>query len=266
MKKLAMLLATAALLLSSCSAPKPELVLMEDLIPNASGVVALPQSNLTIRPFDELLILVSSLEPSATAQYNLPMTNIATMATIPIQTTPQQQTYVVNAEGNIDFPILGTVHVAGKTTIELAKELTERISRDVTDPLVRVNFVGYSVDVLGEVRDPGRQRVTTERYSILDALAAAGNLTEFGNRKNIMVIRENNGKAEYVVIDLTKSDIMTSPYYYLQQNDVIMVSPTEVRESNARYDTNNSYRVQVVSTIVSAASVIASLVIALTVK
>ncbi len=266
MKKLMMLLVVAMLLLNSCSAPKPELVMMEDLIPNRSGVVDLPQSNLRIRPFDELLIVVSSLEPEATAQYNLPLVNLATAAAIPLQTTPQQQTYIVNAAGDIDFPILGTIHVAGKTTMELAKELTERISRDVTDPLVRVNFVGYAVDVLGEVRTPGRLTVTTERYSILDALAAAGNLTEFGNRKNVMVIRENNGKAEYYVVDLTKSDIMTSPYYYLQQNDVVMVSPTEVRESNARYDTNNSYRVQVISTIVSAASVIASLVIALTVK
>jgi polysaccharide export outer membrane protein len=91
-------------------------------------------------------------------------------------------------------------------------------------------------------------------------------MTEDGDRTTVTIVRENNGQAEYHVINLNNSDVVSSPYYYLQQNDVVLVAPTESRESNARYDSNNSYRVQVVSTIVSAISVIASLVIALSVK
>lgn len=126
--------------------------------------------------------------------------------------------------------------------------------------------MNFRVNVLGEVARPGQIKVDRQRFSVLDALAAAGSMTDYGNRTNVLVVRENNGKAEYHYFDLTKSDITSSPYYYLQQNDVVMVAPTETKESNARYDTNNSYRVQVVSAIVSGASVLASLIIALTVK
>ena len=91
-------------------------------------------------------------------------------------------------------------------------------------------------------------------------------MTEYGDRTNVLIVREKDGKAVYHKVDLTKSDIVSSPYFYLQQNDVVMVSPTPVKESNSRYGTNSSYRMQVVSTIVSGASVIASLIIALTVK
>ncbi len=180
--------------------------------------------------------------------------------------TPYQQTYIVNNAGDIDFPVIGKFHVGGLTTEQIAAALTQRIEADVTDPQVYVQLVNFGVNVVGEVRNPMRVKVNSERFSLLDALASAGNMTEYGDRTNVMVIREENGVAKYHVIDLTKSDVVTSPYYYLQQNDVVMVQPTPTRESNARYDTNNAYKVQVVSTVVSAASVIASLVIALTVK
>ncbi len=126
--------------------------------------------------------------------------------------------------------------------------------------------MNFTVDVVGEVRKPAKIKVSTERFSILDALASAEHMTEYGDRTNVLVIREKDGKAEYHTLDLTKSDVVSSPYFYLQQNDVVMVAPTKARESNARYDTNNSYRMQIVSTIVSACSVIASLVIALAIK
>ena len=93
--------------------------------------------------------------------------------------------------------------------------------------MVRVELVNFGVNVLGEVRNPGRVEVPGERFSILDALAAAGHLTEFGDRTNVLLIRENNGKKEYVHIDMNSSDILTSPYYYLQQNDYIYVEPNK---------------------------------------
>lgn len=255
-----------ALMLASCSTQKPVLTVFKDLQPNGAGEIQLEESNITIRPQDELMITVTSTVPSASAPYNLPLSNPAKQGELKMSHTPSQQTYVVNKDGDITFPVLGKIHVGGLTTMELTDELAQRIAKDVKDPVVRVELVNFGVNVLGEVRNPGRVEVQGERFSLLDALAAAGHLTEYGDRTNVLLIRENDGKAEYHYIDLTKSDVVSSPYYYLQQNDVVMVSPTPTRESNSRYDTNNSYRMQVVSTIVSAASVIASLVIALTIK
>lgn len=267
MKRINLLLCVLGIfLLSACNAQKPTLAVFKDLQETGDGSITLPDYDIRLRPQDELLITVTSVEPAATAAYNLPLSNPATREGIQISTTPRQQTYIVDKEGNINFPQLGRIHVEGMTTLELTKYLTERISREVNDPMVRVELLNFTVDVLGEVRQPSKVRVTGERFSILDALASAQHMTEFGDRTNVLVLREENGKATYHTLDLTKSDVVTSPYFYLQQNDVVMVSPTPTRESNSRYDTNNSYRMQVVSTIVSGASVIASLIIALTVK
>lgn len=266
MNKLTLMMCGVALSLASCSTHKPVMTVFKDLEATGEGVIELPSSQIKIKPQDELLITVTSLVPSATAPYNLPLSNPATLDHMKMTSTPYQQTYIVNNAGDIEFPVIGKFHVGGLTTEQIAAALTQRIEVDVTDPQVYVQLVNFGVNVVGEVRNPMRVKVNSERFSLLDALASAGNMTEYGDRTNVMVIREENGVAKYHVIDLTKSDVVTSPYYYLQQNDVVMVQPTPTRESNARYDTNNAYKVQVVSTVVSAASVIASLVIALTVK
>ncbi|MDE5838750.1 MAG: polysaccharide export protein, partial [Paramuribaculum sp.] len=113
---------------------------------------------------------------------------------------------------------------------------------------------------------PRTVEVKSERFSIFDALASAGDMTEYGRRDNVTVIRETPEGLVYHRLDLTNPDVISSPYYYLHQNDVVIVDPNRVRESNARYNTNNSYKLSVISTIVSAVSVIASLVIALAVR
>lgn len=267
MKRFKYLLYLAALLLvCSCSSTKPTLTMFEDLESAGSGSMVLNDYQLKIRPQDELVITVNSTDAFASAPYNLPLVNPAPTEELLLASTPRQQSYVVDANGDINFPVLGKLHVAGMTTLQLTEMLTERISQDVKDPVVNVTLINFSVNVVGEVAKPAKIRVNNQRFSILDALASAGHMTEFGDRTNVLVIREENGKAEYHKIDLTKSDVTSSPYYYLQQNDVVMVQPTSVKESNARYDTNNAYKIQVVSAIVSGASVIASLVIALTVK
>ncbi len=132
--------------------------------------------------------------------------------------------------------------------------------------MVKVVLVNFHVNVLGEVLEPGVKAVTTERFSLLDALAAAGDLTPYGERTNIMLIREENGKKTIHRFNLNDSKSLESPYFYLCQNDVIYVEPNTIRKDNAKYNQNNSYKLSVISTVVSAASIIASLVIALTVK
>ena len=252
--------------MSSCSSSKESLNYFEDTRVTRDVTVDTQATRIRLEPHDELFISVSSLVPAATAQYNLPLANPATGGSLQTTTSPRQQTYIVDSKGDINFPVLGKLHVQGLTTEQLAEDITARISKEVKDPTVRVELVNFKVSVLGEVRMPGTMTIPGERVTILDALGQAQDMTEYADRANVLLIREEDGKAQYHYLDLNKSDVMTSPYYYLQQNDVVIVPPNKVRQDNSKYNSNNAYKLQVTSTIVSACSVIASLVIALTVK
>lgn len=219
-----------------------------------------------IVPADELFISVNSLVPEATAIYNLPLSNPAQAGSLELTTSPKNQTYIVNKDGNIQFPVLGQLHVAGMTIHELTEMLTKEISKDVENPIVRVQLMNFRVNVLGEVKNPGQIVVTTERFSIFDALATVGDLTEYGRREKVTLIREVDGVRTYHRINLNDANVVNSPYFYLQQNDVIYVEPNKVRKDNSKYNQNNSFRIQVVSTVVSLASVISSLLIALVIN
>lgn len=264
--------AAALCLLASCSTKRSPLTYFTD-IDQPQAIEALASSNATPAAFepkitadDELLITVTSANPLATAAYNLPVSNPGTRASLPQTSAPQNQTYVVDAKGNVVLPVLGAVHVQGLTCTQIADKILELVSADVQDANVMVRLLNFKVNVAGEVKTPGPQQVTTQRYSVLDALTAAGDLTEYGERNNVLLIREENGHRVAHRLDLNSSDLLTSPYFYLRQNDYIYVEPNKIRQDNSKYNTNNAYKMTVVSTIVSASSVIASLIIALAVK
>lgn len=221
---------------------------------------------LKLVPFDELQIIVNSLVPEATAAYNLPLINPARRGSIVAPNQEAMQTYQIDKDGDILFPVLGKIHVAGMSTKELTDMLTKEIAKEVEDPLVKVNLLNFRVNVLGEVYSPGAKSVSKERYTVLEAIADAGDLTLYGQRENILLIREEDGVRTFHRLNIKDANIVNSPYFYLQQNDVIYVEPNKVRSSNSEYNSNNSFKVSVVSTIVSALSVIASLVIALVVN
>lgn len=256
-------IAAALTMLSSCTSSKTTLTYFEDIKPQQTGVLPASDYAVKILPGDELVITVTSLVPEATLEYNLPLTNPATATTLLTTTQPRTLTYRVDKAGDIKFPRLGTLHVIGMTPDELAAVITKKIARDVDDPYVKVELVNFRVNVLGEVKKPGAMNVDRERYSILDALADAGDLTEYGERENVLLIREVEGKKVFYHVNLNESDLLTQPYFYLQQNDVVYVEPNSIRKDIAKYNQNNAFKVQVVSAIVSAASVVASLCIAL---
>lgn len=262
-------LATALLIClisASCSSTKQTLPYFEDITTEITGPIPASDYLATIQPDDELFITVNSEQPKASAIYNLPLTNPASDDELMANTTPRQQAYRVDSAGDIFFPVLGKLHVAGMTVEQLRDDLTRLISKDVADPSVFVSMVNFKVYVAGEVHNPTDVAVNGNRITVLEALARAGDLTEYGKRENVLVIREENGKRVYAHLDLTKSDVLMSPYYYLRPNDYVYVAPNEVRQANSKYNQNNAFKLSVISTIVSAASVIASLVIALTVK
>lgn len=262
---------------TSCQSNKTVLPYFTDL-PDEGAVVA-GEFNLKIVPDDELLINISAADPEAVEDYMVPYQHprvrdfnnpINVTQESLVQTRRAQnltfQTFHVSNDGFINFPVLGKIHVAGMALNGLGEYLQEKIGEKVIDPMVTVELVNFHINVMGEVTQPGVQPVNRERYSILDAIAAAGDLTPYGERKRVLLIREEDGKREYHRIDLNDSKLLESPYFYLQQNDVVYVEPNKIRAANASTDQERQFRLSMTSVIVSAASVIASLVIALFIR
>lgn len=259
-----MLIAAASLL--SCTSSKDNtLAYFKDLALAPSGSLPNPQGEypICIAPDDELVISITSAVPEATAAYNLPMDNPATRSSLRTTSQPRTQTYVVDEQGYIMLPVLGRMLVKGKTLSQISSEITAQVAQNVKDPYVRVDIVNFSVDVMGEVRSPQRVYSGHQHFTVLDALAQCGDLTEFGKRDNVYVIRTEDGKRNYQRLNLNSSDVFNSPYFYLKQNDVVYVEPNQIRIDNSKYNQNNAFKLSVISTIVSSVSVIASLVIAL---
>ncbi len=227
-----------------------------------------------IMPDDQLSIFVSSIDPAAVAMFNLPLTSYQSVGdgsgisptSTTISSAPSYQTYLVDNKGYIDFPVLGQIKVEGMTRSQLSEYLKDKISAYAKSPLVTVRILNFKVSVLGEVNIPGTKNVQNERVTILDAIGMAGDLTINGTRNNVLIIRDTNGKKEFQRVDLTSSELLNSPYYYLQQNDIVYIEPNQARKSNARYSQSKQFNISVASTVVSAISVIASLAIALLVK
>lgn len=262
------LLCVVLIALTGCkTATENNLSYFRNLGDSPSGVM--PQGmgyDVKVIPEDELEIVVSSVAPEATAMFNLPQSNTAERGNLSTQSSPRLHTYIVDKQGDIIMPVLGKLNVAGKTTSEIEEMIKTRVSATVKDPFVRVELMGFYVNVMGEVKNPHRVRVESQRFTLLDALSAAGDLTEFGERGKVLVIREENGKQTYHRMNLADSNIFSSPYFYMRQNDVVYVEPNQIRIDNSKYNQNNAFKLSVISTIVSAVSVVASLVIALAVK
>lgn len=216
-----------------------------------------PQSELVIRAGDALTIFVSALDQEAVVPYNLPMVVYAKPGEEQLSTSTALQYYIVDEEGFIDFPVLGKLRVAGLKRSEVQAMVKRELEKQVLNPMVHVNLVGAKVSVLGEVTHPGQIPLTTGRITILDALAAAGDLTPYGRRENVLVTREVDGKLEMARLNLRSADLCTSPYFYLQQNDVVYVSPNKVRAVSSA---NASIWLSMISTALSAVTVIVTVV------
>lgn len=256
----------ALALLASCNSSKTTLPYFVDLDENIEGVLPYQEYKAKIQPDDELMITVSSSTPTASLPYNFTLSNPGYGGETDVVQIVRQLPYRVDSKGYIAMPMLGDIYVEGMTVEQLQAKLTEMIRKDIKDATVKVELTNFYIHIAGEVMRPTRIVVNRNNYSILDAISEAGDLTQYGERSNILIVRTENGKRVYKHLDLNSSDIFNSPYFYLKQNDYIYVEPNNVKRSNARYDTNNAYRLQVIATIVSATSVIASLVIALVIK
>lgn len=258
---------TFSFMLGSCRVYKEQtgITYFKNVEAESSQTLSLPYS-LKIKPDDELLITISSTIPQATSLYNLPAVNFIGRSDTEVTTSSTISTYSVMETGHIIIPNIGKIMVAGMTPEELSEMLTRKIEETVKDPIVVVTLKNFKITVLGEVNKPGTKLIEGQRCSIFDAIGAAEDITLLGRRDNVILMREENGLVRNIRIDLTDTDIIKSPYYYLQQNDVIIVDATDIQKENSTYNTMNSFRLQMTSTIVSVVSVIASLGIALLFK
>ncbi len=183
---------------------------------------------LKIQPDDLLLIAVSCDDPEISKPFNIGGSN-----NIVGSNSEPGVSCLVDANGMIDFPVLGKLTIAGLTQTELIKMLNEKISFYIKKPLITVKIKNYKVTIQGEVKSPGFYNFDSERFTLVEALLKAGDLTVFAKRKNILIIRQVDGIITYNRVDITKVDFINSPFYYLRQNDMVYVEPNRLRIQGA---------------------------------
>ena len=219
----------------------------------------LPLYDAKIMPKDLLTVTVNTTDPEAAAPFNMTVQtaqNLATSRTSYSQ--PVLQQYLVDNEGCIDFPVLGTLKVGGLTKNEAEDMIREKLKPYLKEvPIVTVRMSNYKISVLGEVARPGTFTVSNEKVNVLEALAMAGDLTIWGMRDNVKLVREDAaGKREIIELDLTNAEIITSPYYYLQQNDILYISPNKTKAKNSDVGQSTSLWFSATSILVSLASLL----------
>lgn len=220
------LMMTVFLGVLSCASPK-KIVYLQNASANAGK-----NSNsyeLLIQPDDMLQIIVSAENPEVAVPYNL--------KSAPVEGAmggqSQGEVYLVDKNGEIDFPQIGKIKLSDLSCAAAKEKIIGLLKEHITNPTVQLKITNFKISLLGEVSSPGVHKVPGERITLLEALSLSGDLTIYGKRKNIMVIREKNGEKTIEKVDITKADFISSPYYYLAQNDVVYVEPNKTKINNS---------------------------------
>ena len=246
--------------LISCKTTK-DVVYLQDVVPYKATDIE-QKFEVLIHEDDLLGILVNSKDKELVVPFNMPMVSYQ----IGSESYGQQRLlgYLVDVNGDIDFPVLGKIHVVGLTRLQLKEMIKKRLIDEdlVKDPVVTVQFLNYKVSVIGEVARPGSFTIAGDRITLLEALSMAGDLTIYGRRDRVAVIREKDGKRKVLFHDLRSSGIFSSPCYYLQQNDIVYVEPNRAKSQQSGINQNNSASVWL--SAVSVLAAIASLIVTLT--
>lgn len=210
----------------------------------------------TIKPKDQLSITVVSSEPTASSRYNLIMPQIdSRMGNI--QSQPAIQSYLVDSEGTINFPTLGVLKVSGMNTEELEVFIGNKLKPYFSEemPVITARILNYTVNVLGEVLRPGKFESLNGRMTIFEGLAMAGDMTIFGRRDNVKVLREKaNGERIIYSLNLNSNKLFDSPAFYLEQNDVVYVEPNQTKANSSRYGAAENFRMTTISVLISLAT------------
>lgn len=249
------------LMLASCASSK-KVAYFQNAV---DGVVKRSEGlyDAKIMPKDILTITVSTTNPEAATPFNLTISNTLNATGQMYSGSGVLQTYLVDNNGEIEYPVVGNIKVAGLTKNEcqeLVKSKIKAFLAEDEDPIVTVRMSSYRVTIIGEVRSPGVIPVGTEKMSILEALASAGDLTIYGKRDNVMLIREEaNGQKTVHRLNLNDANIISSPYYYLQQNDIVYVEPNGVQAKNSAIGSSTTIWFSFVGIVTSVASLLVNI-------
>lgn len=234
-----------AVVCTACTSTK-NIVYLQDVVPLKQQVIEQIYEPI-IHEDDLLAIMVNNREPELALPFNMPMVTYQLGTTGGVGGSQRVLGYLVDKNGDIDFPILGKIHASGLTRMQLMEQIKEKLSSEdlLKDPIVTVQFLNFKVSVMGEVSRPGSFTISGDRITLLEALSMAGDLTIYGKRDRVAVIRENNGKRTILFHDLRSADLFNSPCYYLQQNDIVYVEPNKARAGQSDINQNNSVGVWV---------------------
>jgi len=244
-----------SLLLFSCGTKK-EIVYFQDV--DLMGVSKSVNSyNPIIRPDDMLTINVSALDQDAVRPFNLPAVTFIDGTSASGRTVLQN--YLVDSNGNIDYPVLGVLKLAGLNRIQATTLIKDMLTEYIKNPIVNIRNVNFKVTVLGEVERPGSFIIPNERITIVEALGLAGDMTIQAKRKNVLVVREENGKKVSIRVDMTSESVFNSKAYYLIQNDVVYVEPNNSRVKSSTIGPSTSTTLGVISTLVTVTALLISI-------
>ena len=256
-KNLIFAVLAAVLLLGSCSVPTNIAYFQNRLVDNPEQIDK--HGGIVIQPKDMLSIVVSSKNPELVVMFNLPVVSYQAGSEVVTSSYSQRLLgYVVDNDGFIDFPILGRLKVSGLTRWELSEMIKARLLDEgyLTDCVVTVQFMNFKVSVIGEVNSPGTYTIEGDKVTVLQAISLARDLTIFGQRENVTVIRERNNERVMYQINLCDVSMFNSPAYYLQQNDIVYVEPSEIK---ARQSTTDDKGLRMTSIFVSGGSLLVSI-------
>ena len=250
-------------LMCACSTPK-DVVYFQGIDSLSTEQLAnMSQKYITGITYDDLLsITVAAWYPASVTPFNPPAFSYSSEGEQPVTGSQSLYTYLVDRDGYINFPVLGKIYVAGLTRLQLAEKMEEMISKYVEKPLVNVQILNFKVTVMGEVSRPGPFSIKNDRMTILDALGMAGDLPITANRKNVLVIRENEGQKDIIRIDLTDPAAFASPGFYLKQNDVVYVEPIKNKQ-RTRTSSDRQFTMSLLTTIMTTVSIVTSVIVAI---
>lgn len=240
------------LMASSCGSRR-DIIYFQDIEKYSFYAKDESKYQLRIVPNDNLLITVSSPNPVAAEPFNT--INLSNSYT----TGLEWKGFLVNERGEINFPVIGVVTIGGLTKIEAEKLLVDRISYYIDNPVVNIRFMNYKISILGEVNRPGTYTISDEKISLPKAISLAGDLTIYGKRQKVRIYRMENGEKKFYTVDLTSPTVFYSPYYYLQQNDIVYVEPNKARAGASTYNQSLPLVFSAVSILVTVASFVITL-------
>jgi polysaccharide export outer membrane protein len=237
-------------LISSC-APSKKVTYFQD-VPLAQQATEGNRQAFTeprLRPNDLVSVSIQTLEPQS------PVAGTGGSSSSASTSSTATTGYMIGADGNADLPLVGKTQLAGLTTSEAKEAIRKKAQQYFKDPIVNVKYTNFTVMVLGEVNNPGPVNVANEKISIVDAIGLASDMTIFGKRENVLLVREENGKNVYVRFDLNSSKTFESPYFYLKSGDMIYVEPNNIKKKGATVDTSREryigYAVSAISLLLS---------------